>query len=62
MNTIITHPARGVRHLSVIVIIGALALSFAAIATLAVETNFASGIFASMNDYITAVGEALGAG
>jgi hypothetical protein len=62
MNTVITNPTRAVHRLSAIAIIGALALSFAAIATLAAETNITSGISAWMGDYITEVGEVLGAG
>jgi len=61
MNTIginIPHPMRRFRA---IVIVVALALSFAAIATLRAETNATNGgIFAWVTGYLTEVGEALG--
>jgi hypothetical protein len=45
------------------VIVVALALGFGAVAVLRAETNVASGaMFASVSDYITEVGEALGGG
>lgn len=54
---------RPVRRLAAITIVAALALSFAAIVTLGAETNVtAGGILASLGDYITEVGEALGRG
>jgi hypothetical protein len=60
MNTIDIHNTRAVRRLAAIAIVGALALSFAAIATLRAETDVTSGgIFAWMGDYIAAVGETL---
>jgi len=60
MNTIGIHATRNVRRLAVIAIVGALALSFAAIATLRAETDVTGGgIFAAMGDYIAAVGETL---
>lgn len=56
------YTARRVRRFAAIVIVGALALSFAAIATLgAGASETGAGIFASMGDYITKMSEALGA-
>jgi len=43
MNTIDIHNTRAVRRLAAIAIVGALALSFAAIATLRAETDVTSG-------------------
>jgi hypothetical protein len=63
MNTIDTNTTRTVRRFAAIVIVGTLALSFAAIATLGSQTNgTGGGIFAWMGDYITAASEALGSG
>ena len=63
MNTVDTNTTRAVRRFAAIVIVGALALSFAAIATLGSATNeTGGGIFAWMGDYIAAVSEALGGG
>ncbi|HXW74797.1 MAG TPA: hypothetical protein VEK10_08295 [Steroidobacteraceae bacterium] len=56
-----TNSTRAVRRLAAIAIVGVLALSFAAIATLGAEADVTSGrIFAWMGDYITEVGAALG--
>ena len=61
MNTIDTKTHRAAR--AAIVIFGALALSFAAIATLGMETGeTGGGVFARMGDYLAAVTEALGGG
>ena len=56
------YTARKVRRFAAIVIVGALALSFAAIATLgAGASGTGGGIFASMDDYIAEMTGALGA-
>ena len=63
MNAIDTKRARAVRRLAVIVLVGALALSFAAIATLGVETDVTGdGAFAWVGEYMAKVAEALGGG
>jgi len=63
MKTIGANTTRSVRRLAAIAIVGALALSFAAIATLGAETtSTGDGIFAWMGDYITRVADALGNG
>jgi len=63
MNAITTRSTRASRRLAAIVIVVALALSVAAIATLRAEPNGTDrGIFTTMGDYLTAVGEALGGG
>ena len=65
MNTVVLNTTRAVRrHFAAVVIVVALALSFAAaFAALAADTNATGdGIFAWISDYITAVGEALGGG
>ena len=59
MNTIGTNSARDARRRAAIAIVVALVLGFAAIAT---ETNVTGGgISALMGNYISEVGEALGA-
>jgi hypothetical protein len=61
MNTIDTKTSRAA--LAAIVIFGALALSFAAIATLGVDAgDTGGGVFARLGDYLAAVSEALGGG
>ena len=61
MNTIDINLTRDVRRVTAVVIVVALALSVAAMAALAVESRTGSGgIFASLGDYLTDVGEALG--
>jgi hypothetical protein len=63
MNTFDTNTTRAARRRAAIVIVVALALGFGAVAVLRAETNVASGaMFASVSDYITEVGEALGGG
>jgi len=63
MNTIGANTNRSFRRVAVIAIVGTLALSFAALATLGAETgSTGDGIFASMGDYIAKVAEALGSG
>jgi hypothetical protein len=61
MNTVFTPTTRAVRPVAAIAIVGALTLSLAAIATLATMSDATGdGIFASLGDYLTEVGEALG--
>lgn len=61
MNTVFTPTTRAVRPLAAAAIVGALALSLAAIATLVMMSDATSdGIFASLGDYLTEVGEAFG--
>jgi hypothetical protein len=61
MNTLYINIRRPVRRLAAITIVGALALGFAAIVILGAEPNVTvGGILASLGDYITEVGEALG--
>ena len=62
MNTIDTNTTRAVRRFAAIVIVGALALSLAAIATLGAQTDATGGFFALLGDYITEVAKALGSG
>lgn len=63
MNTLYLNIRRPVRRLAAITIVAALALSFAVIVTLGAEPNVTvGGILASLGDYITEVGEALGSG
>ena len=63
MNTIGANTNRSIRRLAVIAVVGALALSFAALAALGAETgSTGDGIFASVGDYIGTVAEALGSG
>jgi ferric-dicitrate binding protein FerR (iron transport regulator) len=62
-NTFDTNTTRAARRRAAIAIVVALALGFAGVAALRAETNVTSGgIFASVSDYITEVGEALGGG
>jgi hypothetical protein len=61
MNTVFTPTTRAVRPLAAAAIVGALALSLAVIATLATMSDTTgAGIFPSLGDYLTEVGEALG--
>lgn len=63
MNTLYINIRRPLRRLAAITIVAALALSFAVIVTLGWETNVTvGGILASLGDYLTEVGEALGRG
>jgi hypothetical protein len=60
MNTIDISLTRDVRRLAAVVIVVALALSVAALVALGAEASTGSGgIFASLGDYLTDVGEAL---
>ena len=61
MHTINISRTRIVRRLSTIAVIGVLALSFAAaVAAIGAEANVtSSGIFATIGEYLTEVGEAL---
>ena len=62
MSTTYANTTRRVRRFAAIVIIGALALSFAAIATLGAGTSeTGGGIFATAGDYLTEMTQALGA-
>jgi hypothetical protein len=61
MNTVDINPTRDARRLTAIAIAVALALSVAAVAALGAEASIAGGgIFTSLGDYLTDVGEALG--
>jgi len=61
VKTIDINATHAVRPLAVIAIVGALALTLAAIAAPRVETNVTGGgVFARMADYIAEAGEALG--
>jgi hypothetical protein len=61
MNTVFTPTTRAVRPLAAMTIVGALALGLAAAATLVMMSDAtAAGIVASLGDYLTEVGEALG--
>jgi hypothetical protein len=63
MNTFDTNTTRAARRRPAIAIVVSLALGFAAVAVLEAKTNVTSGAtFASVSDYITEVGEALGGG
>ena len=62
MNTIGSNATRPAHRRVAIAIVVALALGFTAIAVMGAETNVTGGgISALMGDYITEVGEALGA-
>ena len=61
MNTVFTPTTRAVRPVAAMAIVGALALSLAAIAALAMLSDATGdGIFAWLGDYLTEVGKALG--
>jgi len=60
MTTIGTHTRAG-RRLAAFIIVGVLAFSLVAIATVGAEANDSAGrIFAGLGDYIAAMSEALG--
>ena len=61
MNTVFTPTTHAVRPLATAAIVGALALSLAVIVILATMSDATgAGTFASLGDYLTEVGEALG--
>jgi hypothetical protein len=61
MSTTYANTTRRVRRFATIVIVGALALSFAALATLgAGASETGGGIFGSIGDYIAEMAQALG--
>lgn len=63
MNTLGINITHAVRRVAVVTIVGALALSFAAIVTLSTGANVTVGdIFSWLGDYITEMGETLGSG